>query len=194
MLHELPPLPYALNALEPNLSKETLEYHYGKHHRAYVNKLNELIPGTEFETLSLEAIIKHAPEGSIFNNAAQIWNHSFYWDCLTAESQPNKELELIQALTKQFSSVKGFKQAFTKLALDHFGSGWVWLIKNQDGSLAIQALPNAQTPLRLGKTCLLTCDVWEHAYYIDYRNARARYLEKFFEIINWQFIAKNFMR
>lgn len=192
MKHELPALPYALDALAPILSKETLDYHYGKHHKAYVDKLNELIPTTEFANLSLEDIIKKAPAGPIFNNAAQIWNHTFYWHSMTPESAKNKpQGELAKALDKEFGSVEQFKAAFNKAAAAQFGSGWAWLIKDAKG-LAIQTTSNAITPFREGKQCLLTCDVWEHAYYIDYRNARPNYLTKFWELVNWDFASKNF--
>jgi superoxide dismutase, Fe-Mn family len=193
MIHTLPPLPYDLNALAPNISEETLQYHHGKHHKAYVDKLNALIPGTEYESLPLESIIKHAPAGPIFNNAAQIWNHSFQWNCLTPDRQEPDSL-LKQALEKQFGSLESFKKEFTTAGIELFGSGWVWLIKNSDNSLSIVTTQNARTPLQEGKQSLLTCDVWEHAYYIDYRNARARYLEQIWEIINWEFIARNFTR
>ncbi len=182
MKHELPPLPYDLEALAPIISKETLEYHYGKHHKAYVDKLNELIPNTAFETLSLENIIKEAPKGPIFNNAAQVWNHTFYWQCMTPERAK---------ICKSFGSFSKFKENFTKAAIAQFGSGWAWLIKDGQG-LKIETTSNALTPLRESKPCLLTCDVWEHAYYIDYRNARPKYLEKFWDIVNWDFVAENF--
>jgi superoxide dismutase, Fe-Mn family len=192
MKHVLPSLPYALDALAPILSKETLEYHFGKHHKAYVDKLNELIPDTEFADLSLEEIIKKAPPGPIFNNAAQVWNHTFYWRSLTPEKAKNKpQNDLVTAINKAFSSFEKFKETFNKAAVGQFGSGWAWLIKDA-GSLSIQTTSNANTPFRDGKTCLFTCDVWEHAYYIDYRNARPTYLEKFWELVNWDFANKNF--
>jgi Fe-Mn family superoxide dismutase len=192
MKHELPPLPYALDALAPVLSKETLEYHYGKHHKAYVDKLNELIPDTECKDLPLLEIIKKAPIGPIFNNAAQVWNHSFYWQCMTPEAAQNKLTGSLEAaINKSFGSVEKFKAAFVKAALSQFGSGWAWLVKDSHG-LVIQTTGNALTPIRDSQSCLLTCDVWEHAYYIDYRNARPKYLEKFWELVNWDFVAKNF--
>lgn len=192
MKHELPPLPYNLEALAPTISKETLEYHYGKHHKAYVDKLNELIPNTAFETLSLENIIKEAPKGPIFNNAAQVWNHTFYWHCMTPERAKNKlKSTLEENICKSFGSFSKFKENFTKAAIAQFGSGWAWLIKDAQG-LKIETTSNALTPLRESKLCLLTCDVWEHAYYIDYRNARPNYLEKFWDIVNWDFVAENF--
>ena len=193
MKHELPPLPYALDGLDPVISKETLEYHYGKHHKAYVDKLNELIPGTEFESLPLENIIKKAPKGPIFNNAAQVWNHTFYWHCMTPAASKNKlKGPLEEAIKQSFESVDKFKEAFVKAAIAQFGSGWAWLIKDDEQGLKIVTTGNAETPIRDGKSCLFTCDVWEHAYYIDYRNARPKYLEKFWEIVNWGFIAENF--
>mgnify|MGYP003412215465 CR=1 FL=1 len=192
MKHELPPLPYTLDALGPIISKETLEYHYGKHHKAYVDKLNELIPGTEFESLSLENIIKKAPKGPIFNNAAQVWNHTFYWHCMTPEASKNQlKGSLEEAIKQSFGSVEKFKEAFVKAAITQFGSGWAWLIKGAQG-LKIVTTGNAETPMRNGESCLFTCDVWEHAYYIDYRNARPKYLEKFWEVVNWGFITENF--
>jgi Fe-Mn family superoxide dismutase len=194
MKHELPPLPYALDALEPVISKETLEYHYGKHHKAYVDKLNELIRDTEFEGLSLENIIKKAPPGPVFNNAAQVWNHSFYWHCMTPEAEKNKlKSPLEESINTSFGSVGKFKESFVKAAIAQFASGWAWLIKDA-GGLKIETTCNALTPVRDGKSCLFTCDVWEHAYYIDYRNARPNYLEKFWEIVNWDFIAENFKK
>ena len=192
MKHELPSLPYSLDALAPTLSKETLEYHYGKHHKAYVDKLNELIPGTEFAELSLEDIIKKAPAGPIFNNAAQIWNHTFYWQSMTPESAKNKPHDaLASEIDKAFGSFEKFKETFNKAAIAQFGSGWAWLVKDDQG-LSIQTTSNAATPFKDGKICLMTCDVWEHAYYIDYRNARPKYLEKFWELMNWDFASKNF--
>jgi superoxide dismutase, Fe-Mn family len=190
MPFELPPLPYALDALAPNLSKETLEYHYGKHHQTYVTNLNNLVPGTEYEGLSLEQIIKKAPAGGVFNNAAQVWNHTFYWHCLTPNSKAPQSA-LLDAINKSFESLEKFKEAFSKAAIAQFGSGWAWLVKNSDGSLAITSTSNAGTPISENKKALLTCDVWEHAYYIDYRNARPKYVEKFWELVNWEFVAKN---
>ena len=190
MKHELPPLPYAMDALEPHISKETLEYHYGKHHQTYVNNLNNLAPGTEFENADLETIVKKA-KGGIFNNAAQIWNHTFYWNSLTSNSgEPNAELEA--AINEQFGSVVAFKEAFTKSAVTLFGSGWTWLVKDSDGKLAIVNTTNAGCPLTDGQVPLLTCDVWEHAYYIDTRNARPTYLQNFWKLVNWEFASANF--
>ncbi len=191
MVHELPPLPYAMNALAPHISQETLEYHYGKHHKTYVDNLNKLIPGTEFESLSLEDIIKKS-SGGIFNNAAQVWNHTFYWNCLSPNGGGEPGGALAEAINKKFGSFASFKEQFTQCAVTTFGSGWAWLVKNPDGSLELVSTSNAGTPLTQGKTALLTCDVWEHAYYIDYRNARPKYVESFWNLVNWDFVAKQF--
>jgi len=191
MTHELPPLPYAKNALEPHISAETLEYHYGKHHQTYVTNLNNLIGGSEFENLSLEDIIRKS-SGGIFNNAAQVWNHTFYWNSLKPNGGGEPTGALAEAITKAFGSFDKFKEEFSKCAIGTFGSGWAWLVKNADGSLAIVSTSNAGCPLTTGQTALLTCDVWEHAYYIDYRNARAKYVEAFWNLVNWDFVAKNF--
>ena len=190
MEHQLPELPYAKDALAPHISAETIEYHYGKHHKAYVDNINRLIPGTEFEKMSLEDIIRKS-SGGIFNNAAQIWNHAFYWNCLSPKGGGEPTGELANALTKQFESFAQFKEKFTNAAATLFGSGWAWLVKNSDGSLSIEAMSNAGTPLKDGRKALLTCDVWEHAYYIDYRNARAGYVEAFWKLVNWEFVARN---
>ena len=191
MVHELPPLPYAMNALAPHISQETLEYHYGKHHKTYVDNLNKLIPGTEFESLSLEDIVKKA-SGGIFNNAAQVWNHTFYWNCLSPVGGGEPGGALAAAIKQKFGSFASFKEQFTQCAVTTFGSGWAWLVKNPDGSLELVSTSNAGTPLTQGKTALLTCDVWEHAYYIDYRNARPKYVETFWNLVNWEFAAKQF--
>ena len=190
MAFELPALPYEMNALEPHISKETLEYHYGKHHRAYVTNLNNLIPGTEFEKMSLEEIMKKS-SGGIFNNAAQIWNHTFYWHSLTPNGGGEPSGKLADAIKKDFGSFSDFKTAFTKAALTQFGSGWAWLVKNASGKLEIVQTGNAGNPMLDGKKPLLTCDVWEHAYYIDTRNDRAKYVEHFWNLVNWEFAAKN---
>ena len=190
MEHKLPELPYAGDALAPHISAETIEYHYGKHHKAYVDNLNRLIPGTEFEKMSLEDIIKKS-SGGIFNNAAQLWNHTFYWNCLSPRGGAEPSGELARAIAKSFGSFAKFKEQFTGAAVTQFGSGWAWLVKNPDGSLAVEATSNAGNPLKEGKKPLLTCDVWEHAYYIDYRNARAKYVEAFWELVNWDFVNKN---
>jgi Fe-Mn family superoxide dismutase len=191
MEHTLPALPYELNALEPHISKETLEYHYGKHHQTYVTNLNNLINGTEFADLSLEDIIKKS-SGGIFNNSAQVWNHSFYWNCLSPNGGGQPSGALADAINSTFGSFDKFKEEFTKTAVTTFGSGWGWLVKNTDGSLALVSTSNAGTPMTSGQTALLTCDVWEHAYYIDYRNARPKYVEAFWNLVNWDFVANNF--
>ncbi len=191
MEHKLPELPYALNALAPHISKETLEFHHGKHHNTYVTNLNNLIKGTEFETMSLEDTVMKA-SGGMFNNAAQIWNHTFYWHCLSPNGGGEPSGALAEAINKTFGSFAQFKDAFSKTSITTFGSGWGWLIKNSDGSLALMSTGNAATPMTEGKTALLTCDVWEHAYYIDYRNARPKYVDAFWNLVNWDFVSKNF--
>lgn len=191
MAFELPELPYELNALEPHISQETLEYHYGKHHKAYVDNLNKLIVDSDFADAKLEDIIKKA-SGGIFNNAAQVWNHTFYWHCLSPNGGGKPKGELASAIEKSFGSFDNFKEEFSKAAATRFGSGWAWLTKNGNGTLEIFSTLNADNPLQENKTALLTCDVWEHAYYIDYRNARPKYIEHFFELINWDFVSKNF--
>jgi Fe-Mn family superoxide dismutase len=183
-------LPFAENALEPFISAETLQYHYRKHHTAYVNKLNELIKGTEFENMSLSAIIKSS-EGAIFNNAAQVFNHSFYWQSLSAStSLPGSEL--LEKINNDFGSIDGLKEEFIKAGTTLFGSGWVWLAKDSNGKLILEQTSNANIPLNSNLLPLWVCDVWEHAYYIDYRNARQKYLEGFWEHINWDFAKKRF--
>jgi Fe-Mn family superoxide dismutase len=191
MAFELPPLPYAKDALEPTISAETLEYHYGKHHQTYVTNLNNLVPGTEFEGASLEDIITKA-SGGIFNNAAQVWNHTFYWNCMTPNASGAPAGELAAAIDSTFGSFDAFKEEFSKSAATNFGSGWTWLVKNADGSIAIANTSNAGCPLTEGQTPLLTVDVWEHAYYIDFRNARPKYLEAFWGLVNWDFVAANY--
>lgn len=190
MTHKLPELPFAMDALQPHISKETLEYHYGKHHNAYVTNLNNLIPGTEFEDMFLEDIVKKAPTGGIFNNAAQVWNHSFYWNCLSPNGGGEPIGNLLEAINKAFGSLDGFKEKFTQSAVTNFGSGWTWLVNGENG-LEIINTSNAGTALTSGKTVLLTCDVWEHAYYVDYRNARPQYVEAFWNLINWDFVEGN---
>jgi len=190
MSFELPPLPYAMDALAPHISKETLEYHYGKHHKAYVDNLNKLIEGTEFAKASLEEIIKKS-SGPVFNNAAQVWNHTFYWHCLVPQGGGEPQGELDVAIQKAFGSFANFKEQFTKTAIGTFGSGWAWLVKDHSGALSIISTSNAATPMTEGKTALLTCDVWEHAYYIDYRNSRPNYLEHFWQLVNWNFVHRN---
>ena len=193
MKHELPALPFAQDALAPVISAETLDYHYGKHHNAYVTNLNNLVPGTEFENSNLEEIILKA-SGGIFNNAAQVWNHSFYWNCLSPNGGGAPSGDLAAAIDSAFGSFDNFKAEFTKAAATNFGSGWTWLVKNADGSLAIASTTNAGTPMTSGQTALLTVDVWEHAYYVDYRNARPKYLEEIWKIFNWDFVAKQFAK
>ena len=191
MTHVLPALPYADNALEPVISAETIDYHYGKHHQAYVTNLNNLIPGTEFENATLEEIILKS-DGGIFNNAAQVWNHTFYWNGLSPEGGGEPAGDLAEAINGVFGSFEDFKETFIKSAVGNFGSGWTWLVKNSDGSVQIINTSNAANPMRDGLTPLLTIDVWEHAYYIDYRNARPKYLQEIWSLINWGFFANNF--
>lgn len=195
MVFELPSLPYKVNALEPYISQETLEYHYGKHHRTYVDKLNKLIKGTTLEKRSLEEIIMQS-NGSIFNNAAQSWNHTFYWHCMSPKStrneKPSSGSDLTLALKKQFGSLETFKAEFTHSANNHFGSGWTWLVQDKNGTLEVLNTVNAHNPMTEGKKPLLTCDVWEHAYYIDNRNDRPKYVNNFWNIVNWDFVTKNF--
>ncbi len=192
MKHELPALPYEKNALEPHISAETLEYHHGKHHQTYVTNLNNLIPGTEFENLPLEEIVLKAPAGGIFNNAAQVWNHTFYWNCLSPNGGGEPTGALAEGINQTFGSFAAFKEKFSTSGATNFGSGWTWLVKNADGALEIVNTGNAGNPMTDGKTPLLTCDVWEHAYYIDYRNARPKYIENFWNVVNWDFVARNF--
>lgn len=191
MQHTLPELNYAKNALEPHISAETLEFHYGKHHQTYITNLNNLIVGTEFENLSLEEIVKKS-SGGIFNNAAQVWNHTFYWNGLTSNGGGEPSGALAEAINRDFGSVAAFKEKFTQTAITTFGSGWAWLVKKPDGSLALESTSNAATPLTGANKPLLTCDVWEHAYYVDYRNARPKYVEAFWNLVNWDFVASNF--
>lgn len=192
MEHTLPDLPYANDALEPYISAETLAFHYGKHHQTYVMNLNKLIKGTEFESASLEEIIQKS-SGGIFNNAAQVWNHTFYWNSLKPNGGGMPPDRLADAINAQWGSFDAFKSAFTQCALTTFGSGWAWLVKQTDGTLDLASTSNAATPLTGKAKPLLTCDVWEHAYYIDCRNARAEYLEKFWNIVNWDFAESNFL-
>ena len=192
MAVELPELPYAMDALAPHISQETLEFHYGKHHQTYVTNLNKLVAGTEFEGQSLERVVERST-GGVFNNAAQIWNHTFYWNSLSPNGGGNPAGALADAIIKTFGSVASFKEHFEKCAVTTFGSGWAWLVKNSDGSLALVSSSNAACPLTEGQIPLLTCDVWEHAYYIDYRNARLQYLKAFWALVNWDFAAQNFV-
>jgi Fe-Mn family superoxide dismutase len=189
--HKLSSLPYAMDALQPHISKETLEYHYGKHHQQYVDTLNSLIAGTEYESMSLTDIIRSS-KGAIFNNAAQDWNHAFYWNCLSPKSGDKPVGKLAAAVNAKFGSFEEFKKQFAKAAVGTFGSGWTWLVKNADGSIGIESTSNAGTPLTTDKRPLLACDVWEHAYYIDYRNRRPDYVSAFWNIVNWEFAAEHF--
>jgi len=188
MAIELPPLPWARDALAPHISAETIDYHYGKHHQAYVNNLNGQIKGTEFENLELVDIVKKA-QGGMFNNAAQIWNHTFYWNCLNPDGGGEPGGKLADAINKAFGSFAEFREGFSKTAATTFGSGWAWLVQRPDGSLGLVSTPNAGTPITGTDRPLLTCDVWEHAYYIDYRNARPKYIEAFWNLVNWDFAA-----
>lgn len=191
MVFKLPELPYEKSALEPYISKETLEYHHGKHHQAYVNKLNELIPGTQFEDLSLENIIMKSKD-AIFNNAAQVWNHTFYWHCMKPNGGGEPDGELANVIEKQFGNFDQFKDKFTNAAITRFGSGWAWLVKNENGSLEVLNTMNADNPMTINKKPLLTCDVWEHAYYIDTRNDRGKYVSNFWNVVNWDYVAENY--
>lgn len=191
MAFELPALPYAKNALEPHISAETLDFHHGKHHNAYVVNLNNLIAGTADESKSLEEIIKTS-SGGVFNNSAQVWNHTFYWNCLSPNGGGEPTGALADAINAAFGSFEKFKEEFTKTAIGTFGSGWAWLVKKPDGTLALSSTIGAGCPLTTEDKALLTCDVWEHAYYVDYRNARPSYVEAFWNLVNWDFVAANF--
>jgi len=192
MAFELPALPYEKDALEPHISRETLDYHYGKHHNAYVTNLNRLVDGTDYAGKSLEEIIRSS-EGGLFNNAAQVWNHTFYWNGLSPNGGGAPSGALAEAINAAFGSFEGFQEEFNAKAAGNFGSGWTWLVKKADGTLAIVNTDDAQTPASDSSvTPLLTCDVWEHAYYIDYRNSRPNYLKAFWALVNWDFAAKNF--
>ena len=190
MAFELPPLPYAKDALEPHISKETLDYHYGKHHQAYVDNLNKLVEGTEHANSSLEDIIRSS-SGGVFNNAAQVWNHTFYWNCMSPDGGGDPGGELKRAIEDAFGSVDSFRDKFSDSAKGNFGSGWTWLVQTPAGKVELLNTSNAETPLTGPNRPLLTCDVWEHAYYIDYRNARPKYVEAFWNLVNWAFVAKN---
>ncbi|MCC5863580.1 MAG: superoxide dismutase [Fe] [Wenzhouxiangella sp.] len=190
MAFTLPDLPYAKDALEPHISSETLEFHYGKHHKTYVDKLNGLIDGTDLADKSLEEVVRSS-EGGVFNNAAQIWNHTFYWHCLAPNGGGEPSGKLAELIKRDFGSFADFKAKFTETAINTFGSGWAWLVQNPDGKLEITSTSNAQTPLTGSARPLMTCDVWEHAYYIDYRNARPQYMDAFWNLVNWDFVAGN---
>ena len=188
MAIELPALPYERTALEPHISAETIDYHYSKHHQTYVTNLNNLIVGTEFENADLESIVRKA-QGGLFNNAAQVWNHTFYWNCLKPNGGGAPTGKLAEAINAAFGGFDAFKAEFSKTAIGTFGSGWAWLVQRADGSLALVSTSNAATPLTGTDKPLLTCDVWEHAYYVDYRNARPKYVEAFWNLVNWDFVA-----
>jgi len=193
MEHTLPALPYAMDALAPHMSKETFEYHYAKHHQAYVTNLNNLIKGTEYENLDLEAIIKKAPAGGIYNNSAQVWNHTFFWNCMKPHGGGAPSGALAAAISKKWGSFDAFKQAFQTSAVANFGSGWTWLVKKADGTVDIVNMGAAGTPLTTADKALFCVDVWEHAYYIDYRNMRPKFVETYLNnLANWDFVAKNF--
>ncbi|MBK9030778.1 MAG: superoxide dismutase [Myxococcales bacterium] len=195
MAFTLPPLPYGKDALAPTISAETIEYHYGKHHQSYVTNLNNLAPGTKYEAMSLEEVIEasvgQASEKAFFNNAAQVWNHTFYWNSLAPKAGGAPTGAIAAAIDASFGSFADFKDKFSKAAATQFGSGWAWLVKNADGTLAIEQSANADTPFAVGKSCILTIDVWEHAYYIDYRNARPKYIEEYWKLVNWDFANAN---
>jgi len=186
MAIQLPALPWARDALAPHISAETIDYHYGKHHQAYVDKLNGQIKGTEFENMELVDIINKA-QGGMFNNAAQVWNHTFYWNCLKPKGGGEPSGKLADAINKAFGSFAQFRDDFSNTAATTFGSGWAWLVQRSDGSLGVVSTSNAGTPITGSDRPLLTCDVWEHAYYIDYRNARPKYIEAFWNLVNWDF-------
>ena len=186
MAIELPPLPYYRNALAPHISAETLEFHHDKHHKAYVDNLNKMIEGTDFADMGLEDIVRKAT-GGMFNNAAQAWNHTFYWNCLSPNGGGEATGKLADAIKKSFGSFDKFKEEFSKVGATTFGSGWAWLVQRADGSLGLVSTSNAGTPITGSDRPLLTCDVWEHAYYIDYRNARPKYIEAFWNVVNWEF-------
>ena len=187
---QLPELPYPKTALAPHISEETINFHYGKHHKSYVDKLNGQIENTEWKHANLEEIVKSS-SGGIFNNAAQVWNHNFYWNSLSpAGHHTNRSTDLTQAIERDFGSLENFKREFTAKALGQFGSGWAWLV-NSGGTLKVTSTSNADTPLTSKDKALLTCDIWEHAYYVDYRNARNSYLEAFWNLVNWDFVSRN---
>lgn len=192
MAFELPALPFAKDALQPHISAETLEFHHGKHHQTYVTNLNNMVPGTEFEGKSLEEIIKSAPAGPVFNNAAQVWNHTFYWNSLSPNGGGAATGAIADAINAKWGSFAEFQKEFDAKAVGNFGSSWTWLVKNTAGELEIVNTSNAGTPMTAGHTALLTVDLWEHAYYIDFRNARPKYLEAFWALVNWDFVNQNF--
>lgn len=187
MAHELPRLPYALDALEPHISKETLEYHYGKHHKAYVDKMNAALEGSDLANATLEEIVQKS-SGGLFNNAAQVWNHTFYWNCMSPNGGGKPSGVAASVIDKSFTSFEKFKEEFSNAAANQFGSGWTWLVKKADGTVTIECTSNAGTPIQEKRHPVLTIDIWEHAYYIDYRNARPKYIEAFWNLINWDFV------
>jgi superoxide dismutase, Fe-Mn family len=191
MAFELPELPYPMDALAPHISAETLEYHHGKHHAAYVKKSNELIKGTKFANASLDEILKTAEPGPLFNNVEQHYNHSFYWKCLSPKGGGEPKGPVADAIKKAFGSFDSFKDKFSKAAVEHFGSGWAWLVRDKDGSIQVLTTHDAGCPIRQGQSPIITCDVWEHAYYIDYRNERPKYVEAFWKVVNWEFANQN---
>src|SRR5690625_4418378 len=194
MKHELPQLPYAMNAREPHMPEPPPDYHYGKHHQAYVTKLNELIQGTEYANMDLVEIIRKS-SGGLFNQAAQVWNHTFFWNCLSPNGGGEPTGELADAINNTWGSFENFKKELSEKAVNNFASGWGWLVKKKDGSLAIEQTDDAETPIQgTDSTPLMTCDIWEHAYYIDYRNVRPKFLEAFFNLVNWDFVAENFKK
>ncbi len=190
MSYKLPALPYAQDALEPHISRETVGFHYGKHHAGYVKKLNELLKGHKLEDATLEEIVRRS-SGEIFNNAAQVWNHNFYWQCLSPRGGGEPSGDLASEIKSAFTSFAAFRKKFAEIGEHTFGSGWTWLVRNSAGSLEIVSTQNAETPIKAGQTALLTCDVWEHSYYIDYRNSRPDYIKAYWNLVNWQFVAQN---
>ena len=193
MAYQLPKLPYALDALEPHIDATTISIHYGKHHQTYADNLNKLVPGTEFADASLEQIMLKA-QGPIFNNAAQVWNHTFYWDGMKPNGGGEPKGELLAAIEKSFGNFTGFKEQLSKTSVTQFGSGWGWLVKKKDGALAVVQTGNAANPLTAGDVPLLTCDVWEHAYYLKYQNRRADYVGSWWNVINWDAVAARFAK
>ena len=191
MAFTLPELPYPMDGLQPHISSETLEYHHGKHHKAYVDKTNDLIKGTKFEKASLEEILKTAEPGTLFNNVEQHWNHSFYWKSMGLRKGGEPKGPIAEVIKKSFGSFDSFKKKFSEIADGHFGSGWAWLVRAKDGSYQVLATHDAGCPIRQGQTPIITCDVWEHAYYIDYRNARPKYVDAWWNLVNWDFANEN---
>jgi len=191
--HEQPKLPYAMNALEPFISRKTVEYHYGEHHRGYVSKLNSLVLGTWLENAPLAKVVEES-SGALFENAAQVWNHNFYWQCMAPDGGGSPRGDLYRQITHAFGSFDGFRRLFSRTATEKFGAGWAWLVRTPEGSLEIQKTDNADNPLRRGDHALLACDIWEHAYYLDYQYDRSRYVDAFWNVVNWRFVEKNFLR